>query len=83
MFSKHFKNYFPLTSEQRKYRTRGTRLNIATIKTTKCDSNSVTLKAVKQWNTIQNSLRLDISCSELIRPKVLIKNLIINYINSL
>ena len=23
------------------------------------DSNSVTLKAIKQWNSIQNSLKLD------------------------
>ena len=39
------------------------------------------LKAIKPWNTIQNTLKFDINHPELTRPKF--QNLIINYINSL
>ena len=81
LLPKDFKNYFSLTSEQYQYLTIGTRLNIPTIKTTKYGSNSITLTAIKQWNTIQNSLKFDINHPGLTRPKF--QNLIINYINSL
>ena len=81
LLPKKFKNHFSLTSEQHQYLTRGTRINIPTIKTTKYGSYSLTLKAIKQWNTIQNSLKFDTNHPGLTRPKF--QNLIINYINSL
>ena len=76
LLSKNFENYFSLTSEHHQYLTRGTRLTIPTIKTIKYGCNSITLKTIKQWNTIQNSRK-----PELTRPKF--HDLIINYINSL
>ena len=81
LLPKKFKNHFSLTSEQHQYLTRGSRINIPTIKTTKYGSYSLTLKAIKQWNTIQNSLKFDTNHPGLTRPKF--QNLIINYINSL
>ena len=69
-FRKNFKSYFSLTSEQHQYVNRRTRLNTPTIKTTRYGSNSITLEVVKQWNTIQNSLKFDINYSGLTRLKL-------------
>ena len=64
-----FENYFSLTSEQHQYHPRGTRLNIPTNKTIKYGSNSITIIAIKQWNKIKKSLKLDVNRPDLTRRK--------------
>ena len=59
VLSKNFENYFSLASEQHYYLTRGTRLNISTIKTTKYGRRSIALiqykLILKLISTVLNS----------------------------
>ena len=66
---KNFQNYFSLKSDHHSYNTRGKRVNVPIVKTTTYGSNSITIKAIKHWNEIQNSLSIDLNSPDITRAK--------------
>ena len=55
-----FSNFFTLKIQLHKHNTRIKRFILPKAKTTSWGSNSTTLKAIKQWNKIQNFIKIDI-----------------------
>ena len=55
-----FSTFFTLNTQLHKHNTRKNRLLLPKVKTISYDSNSITLKAIKQWNEIQNVIKIDI-----------------------
>ena len=76
-----FSNYFLHKSNQHQYNTRGNRLIVPHVKTTLYGTNSITLKAIKHWNEIQDNIEIDINSPETTRSKFLkaIKTYMINH----
>ena len=65
----NFQNYFSLKSDDHNYHTRSSRINVPIVKTTTYGSNSITIKAIKHWNEIQNSLSIDLNSQDTTRAK--------------
>ena len=65
----NFQNYFSLKSDDHNYHTRGSRINVPIVKITTYGSNSITIKAIKHWNEIQNSLSIDLNSQDTTRTK--------------
>ena len=55
-----FSTFFTLNTQLHKHNTRKNRLVLPKVKTISYGSNSITLKAIKQWNEIQNVIKIDI-----------------------
>ena len=70
-----FSNFFTLNTQLHKHNTRNTRksrLILPKVKTISYGLNSMTLKAIKQWNEIQNFIKINIyfpkmTCSKLLK----------------
>ena len=52
----NFLNYFTKTTKQHDHDTRGIRLNLQIVNTTYYCSNSITLKVIREWNSLQTKL---------------------------
>ena len=66
-----FRNFFTLNAQLHKHNTRKNRLILPKVKTITYGSNSITLKAIKQWNEIQNFVKIDIYYSKMTYSKFL------------
>ena len=53
-------NFSTLNAQLHKHNTRKNRLILPKVKTISYGSNSITLKTIKQWNKIQNFIKIDI-----------------------
>ena len=73
-----FSNFFTLNTQLHKHNTRKKRLILSQVKTISYGSNSITLKATKQWNEIQNFIKIDIYSPKMTYSKFLksVKNYI-------
>ena len=60
IFQKLLVIFFTLNTELHKHNTRKNRLILPKVKTISYGSNSITLKTIKQWNKIQNFIKIDI-----------------------
>ena len=58
--SETFSNFFTLNTQLHKHNTRKNRFIFPKVKTISYGSNSITLKAIKQWNEIQNFININI-----------------------
>ena len=59
-FPETFRNFFTLNAQLHKHNSRKNKFILSKIKSITYGSNSVTLKAIKQWNEIQNFVKIDI-----------------------
>ena len=75
-----FSNSVTLYAQLHKHNTRKSRLILPKVKTITYGSNSITLKAIKQWNEIQNFIKIDIFSSKMTYSKFL--KSVENYIES-
>ena len=66
-----FGNFFTLNTQLHKHNTRKNRLILPKVKTISYGSNSITLKATKQWNEIQNFIKIDINSPKMTYSKFL------------
>ena len=66
-----FSNFFTLNIQLHKQNTRKNRLILPKLKTISYGSNSVTMKTIKQWNKIQNFIKIDIYSPKLTYSKFL------------
>ena len=69
--SRKFNNYFTEKKNQNQNKTRRKKLDVPIVNTNYYGSNSITLKAIKQWNEIQDSLNFDLDDSEIASYKFL------------
>ena len=67
----NFSDFFTLNTELHHHNTRGKKVIVPNVNTTIYGSNSVTLKAIKQWNELQNFLKTDIFSPEMTYSKLL------------
>lgn len=66
---KNFLNYFTKTTNQYDYNTRAIRLNLPILFCGCCGSNSIILKAIKEWNNLKTKVSQylqDLSSSKII-----------------
>ena len=56
-----FRNCFTLNAQLHKHNTSKNKLILPKATSTTYGSNSITLKATKQWNEIQNFVKIDIN----------------------
>ena len=75
-----FSSFFTLKTQLHKHNTRKNRLILPNVKTTSYGSNSIPLKAIKQWNEIQNFIQIDIYSPKMTYSKFL--KSVENYIKS-
>ena len=75
-----FSIFFTLNTQLHKDNTRKNRLILPKVKTISYGSNSITLKAIKQWNEIQNFVKIDIYSPKMTYSKFL--KSVENYIES-
>ena len=75
-----FSNFFTLNTQLRKPNTRKNRLILPKVKTISYGSNSITLKAIKQWNEIKNFIKTDVYSHKMTDSKFL--KSVENYIES-
>ena len=54
--TKYFLNYFTKTTNLHDHDTRGIRLNVPIVNTISYGSNSITPKAIKEWNKLKTKL---------------------------
>ena len=73
-------NFFTLNAQLHNHSTRKNKLILPKVKTISHGSNSVTLKAIKQWNDIQNFIKIDIYSLKMTYSKFL--KSVENYIES-
>ena len=66
-----FSDFFTLNTQLHHHNTRGNKLIVPNINTTRYGSNSITLKAIKQWNEMQNFVKTDILSQEMTYFKLL------------
>ena len=64
-----FRNFFTLNAQLHKHNTRKNRLILPKVKSITYGSNSITLKAIKQWNEIQNFIKIVIYSPKMIYSK--------------
>ena len=62
---KNFNNYFTVKKNQHQYNTRSKKLDVPIVNPNYYGSNSITLKAIKQWNKVQDGLKIDLDDSEI------------------
>ena len=55
-----FSNFFTLNTQLHQHNTRKNRFNVPNANMTSYGSNSITLKAIKQWNKVQKFINIDI-----------------------
>ena len=67
----NFSDIFTLNTQLHHRSTRGNKLIGPNVNTTRYGSNSITLKAIKQWNELQNFVKTDISSPEMTYSKLL------------
>ena len=68
---KNFLNYFTKTTNLHDHNTRGIRLNVPIVNTTCYGSNSITLKAISEWNKLQTKLKQNSLLQDKNSPKIL------------
>ena len=78
--SETFSNVFTVNAQLHKHDTRINRLVLPKVETITYGSNSITLKAIKQWNEIQNFVKIDIYSPKMTYSKFL--KSVENYIES-
>ena len=66
-----FSNIFTLNTQSHKHNTTKNRLILPKVKTISYGSNSITLKAIKQWNEVRNFIKVDIYSPEMTYSKFL------------
>ena len=66
----NFSDFFTLNTQLHHHGTRGNKLNVPNVNTT-YGLNSITLKAIKQWNELQNFVKTDIFSPEMTYSKLL------------
>ena len=67
----NFLNYFIKTNNLHHHNARGIKLNVPIANTTCYGSNSITLKAIREWNKLQNKLNQNSLLQEKNSPKIL------------
>ena len=77
---KTFSNFFTLNTQLHQHNTRKNRLTVSNANTTSYGSNSITLKATKQWNEVQKFIDIDIYSPEITYLKFL--KSVLKYIES-
>ena len=83
-----FGNYFTYLAEYHNYNTRGAVKNLVSVpqsKTTFYGTHSITAKAVKDWNTLQNKVTFESHHDTIITPKLtstLKKHFLNSYLNN-
>ena len=76
-----FENYFQLKRQQHNHFTRGNTLNVPQVNSSLYGSNSITLSAIRNWNSLHGQSGLELIISPLIsRGKVtsIMKNWFLN-----
>ena len=68
---KNFLHYFTKTTNLHDHNTRGIRLNIPIVNTTCYGSNSIPLKAIREWNKLQTKLNQNSLLQDKNSPKIL------------
>ena len=63
--------FFTLNTQLHHHNTRGNKLIVPNVNITRYRSNSIKLKAVKQWNELQNFAKRDIFPPEMTYSKLL------------
>ena len=66
-----FSNFFTFNTQLHHHNTRKNRIPVPNANTTSYRSNSITLKAIKQWNKVQKFIDIDIYSPEMTYPKFL------------
>ena len=68
---KYFNNYFTVKKNQHQYNRRRKKLDVPLVSTNYYGSNSITVKAIKQWNEVQDTLKIDLDDPEIISSNIL------------
>ena len=68
---KNFNNYFTVKKNQHQCNARRKKLDVPIVNSNYYESNSITLKAIKQWNEVQDSLYIDLDDPEFTSSKFL------------
>ena len=75
-----FSNFFTLNTQLYQHKTRKNRLAVPNAKTASYGFNSITLKAIKLWNEVQEFINIGIYSPEVTYPKFL--KSVLKYIKS-